>query len=564
MGRDPASTPSRGLVPLASGAAVRSRRASRAQALTTLENAGELPAAARADYRFLPPGNDARRARWDRRFQEHGNHDDLEAAAVSFQALAADDPEDAAAHHNAALCFAWLGRNLDAIALLSRAVDAFAGSAQVEDADFTQAVSDWTLAEVLRQGAGAETLADDLRYVWTIAGVSSERFEQIARRAAIVSVPAPLDPVDNRPMIPAGLFEWLDRPLPDLPDWSERDTVQPPRQLATVVRTDQEMRLSSPDAATLETLIEPLERVFGAENLAASLRREAAPLPLTLLDASVWTFRRPPGLDAAIEQALTRGAVESHFEDRWIHVPRHGLDGLSPLSAARLAANDGPLRARLLGIIRLREQLGQRTRTAALYQGYPFDRLRRRLGLPLNDPESVDPVDFSCMSAGELDALDLDALDDFSLAEACASSAGLGDDVRTARFAGSLLQRGANPPTRLGLPGLVAPLLREALASDNPRAALDWLEQVRGKATGPDRRTLDTWMAEVLVRIGEPDAALDVYQSIVADHDADRYAVIDLALGGVETLADGGHPTHAEALRSLVRSLENSVNQNKL
>ena len=43
---------------------------------------------------------------------------------------------------------------------------------------------------------------------------------------------------------------------------------------------------------------------------------------------------------------------------------------------------------------------------AALYQGYPFDRLRRRLGLELVDAATVDPMDLGCAAPDELDRLD--------------------------------------------------------------------------------------------------------------------------------------------------------------
>ena len=67
----------------------------------------------------------------------------------------------------------------------------------------------------------------------------------------------------------------------------------------------------------------------------------------------------------------------------------------------RLAASrgDAVARAKLTAVIRLREQLGNRPSALLLYQGYPFDRLRRRLGLELVYPNAVDPEDLGCASA---------------------------------------------------------------------------------------------------------------------------------------------------------------------
>ena len=51
---------------------------------------------------------------------------------------------------------------------------------------------------------------------------------------------------------------------------------------------------------------------------------------------------------------------------------------------------DAVARAKLTAVVRLREQLGNRPSALLLYQGYPFDRLRRRLGLELVYPGAVD------------------------------------------------------------------------------------------------------------------------------------------------------------------------------
>ncbi|MEO6807670.1 MAG: hypothetical protein ABI353_00970, partial [Isosphaeraceae bacterium] len=127
------------------------------QALDVLASADDLPAAARAIYRFRPPSGDDRRTRWNDQFQEQ-DLSDLTIAADAFQALAVADPSDAAACYNLALCLAWQGENTKAI----NAIDAFVSLEAEPDPD--SAVAAWTLAEILRQGAGAEPLADDLSH----------------------------------------------------------------------------------------------------------------------------------------------------------------------------------------------------------------------------------------------------------------------------------------------------------------------------------------------------------------------------------------------------------------
>jgi tetratricopeptide (TPR) repeat protein len=505
------------------------------QALSTLESALELPAAARTVYRFRSPRDAAGRQRWSEHLPGSGL-EDLDSAAAGFASLAAANPGDGAAAYNLALCLAWLGRNSESIAALDHAVGILA------DGDFDQAVEAWTLAEVLRQGGGAEARADDLSYAWIVDGAAPEAVERLRATANLVPVATPRDPLSGAQVhADSQVFEWLDRPMP-VAATCHLTVANLPQLLATLVQTPRALRLSGPDPHALEALDEPLRRALGAE--LRSIRREAAPLPLPLLDAAVWTFRLPPGLAREARDELTRAAVESFYEDRWIHRSRQGLDGHSPLEAARSAPGDMVVRAKLAAVIRLREQLGSRPRTAALYQGYPFDRLRRRLGLEPIDPGAVDIEDLTCAGALELDRLDPAALDDIRLADAFESAAGLQDDARTVGFAAALARRRAPRLNRLDLPALFAPLVRQALAKVRPEEALEWLDRARALEPNPARRTFEVWRAEVLARSGDPDAALRTYQALLERTPADIALAQDAAL----TLLDKGYEDHARLL----------------
>ncbi len=93
------------------------------------------------------------------------NPEDLSVAADLFGKLVDDDPTDSAAWpSNRALCLTWSGTE-------SRGdppVWNIASSASRLSA-FDGAVDAWSLAEVLRQGGGAETLANiELRFACTI------------------------------------------------------------------------------------------------------------------------------------------------------------------------------------------------------------------------------------------------------------------------------------------------------------------------------------------------------------------------------------------------------------
>ena len=263
-------------------------------------------------------------------------------------------------------------------------------------------------------------------------------------------------------------------------------------------------------------------------------------MPLAFQDAAVWAIRMPPGLDDEAQARLHRAAVERYYETVWILRPRQGLGGRSPVDAGKLAnLGDVVIRVKLEAVIRLREQLGMRRTTALLYQGYPFDRLRRRLGLEPTDPDAIDPLDAASMSGPELDQLEPVDLDDYTLAEAYESAAALGDDRRTARFAGVLADREPLALSRLDRRALFASLVRFELADGSTSGALRRIDRAlevdRILQQGRDARTYQTWRAEVHVKVGEAEAAVAVYDNLIGTT-ADPWVAIDAA----ETLLDAG------------------------
>jgi hypothetical protein len=512
-----------------------------AQAIATLESAADLPAAARATYRLRTPSDPARRAAWDERLPASGGGPgaaDLAAMADAFGRLAAEDPGDAAALFNRALCLAWLGSNRAAIEALGRVIELEAESAP------DRAVEAGLLAEVLRPGGGAEDLADDLRFACTIDWDPADTPDLLAEFPGIQRMPTPRTPgVDPDAAPRVEVYEWLD---------TGAESAGRPVVLASVIvdPAARTARLSSPRVETLEQAEESLFSRLGIGDgrgrtgRAASIRREAAPLPPPFLDADVWTVRMPAGLDAAGAEERRREWVEHYYEDLWIHRPRQGLGGLSPLAAAVAAhRGDAAARARLAAVIAFREQLGRRPTAQRLYQGYPFDRLRRRLGLPPDEPDAVDPADLSCAPPWELATLDPATLDDHRLADAVASAIGSGDDAITAPLSAELLRRSV-PIGGPHLIGAVSPLVRRAMASGDADAAIDRIDRARARADARAAETLETWRAEILARSDRAAEALRVYRGLVGP-DA-RCATI--ALDGAETLIDNRHLDEARPL----------------
>lgn len=522
------------------------------QALEGLERSTQLPRTARTPLRFEAPQSTAQRKRWDKHFRGK-NMEDLADAAEVFAALAHDYEDDGQAWYNYAVCVAWQGRNEEAVDALDRVLGLWSHDR------FDEAVLTWTVAEVLRQGKGAEPLADDLAYAWMLDSSDEDAALVLARLPNLQRVPPPIDPATGTAQFPdAQAFTWLDRPESEqTPDLGTAPGV--PRVLAQILRLPGHLRVSSPDAVSLERVFSELMTAFG--DRLSPMRRESVPLPIPLLDAAVWTFRIPPGVDPETARTLARGAIEHYFEDHWIHIPRHGLNERSPLEAAKAAkAGDQIALAKLSAVVRFREELGERPWTADLYCGYPFDRLRRRLGMPLVHPATVDDADHSCMSSDELAAIEPGTLEDSLLAEAYHSAAALRNDPLAARFAAELARRNAASLAGLDTPALIATLVRQAMNSDDSNVALDWLDQARGLNRDKDNRTYDIWSAEIYARTGAPGTAVHAYRELL-DQDPDNAA---LALDAAETLIDNGYQPRArpfllEALARARRVGDNAV-----
>ena len=400
-------------------------------ALDLLENAVDLPQAARSARRFRPPIGSSRREAWNRALDGQ-DLARLETAERVFADLADSDPQDSAARYNQALCLAWLGRNLEAIQTLDRVVSLDA----VER--FELAVDAWTLAEVLRFGQGAETLADDLDCAIVVPwdeAVDGDPLE-LDQPGLIRLLPSPAGAIGDDLLPEALIYERLDRDLPEAaPELRAADL---PRVVSTLVLSDGRLRVSQPGGpATRPPFIRDDIDEIPIDT----------PLPARLLDAAVWTIRLPSGLDRETRSQLTRKHVESYYENEWLHLPRRSLsvgarEWRTPLEASRACrSGDAITRAKLCAVVLFREQLGSRPGTLELYSGYPFDRLRRRLCLDPRDPILLDPEDVSSMPADELAALDPDSLDLSVLVDAKLSALGLRENALAERFAAAITER---------------------------------------------------------------------------------------------------------------------------
>lgn len=396
------------------------------EALAVLENAEELPISARLPLRFRSPQSAERREEWSRAFLGRDLRE-LEEAADVFASLLERDDDDSAASYNLGLCWAWRGRNDLAISFFDRSVRVDAGPRHQE------AIDSWMLAEILRQGAGAEELCDDLSHSLTLEWLPEwgDFLRDIVEFASLRILNIPKESV-----VEAGgsrtlaIAEWLDRPL------STEGRAVFSYVLATIVVQEGSVRLTSPELERLELAESALITALG--DRFRPLDRRSTPLPLRFMDASAWSFRIPDLEDDGEASDLRRSAIEESYEHLWILRPRIGLADepaglpITPVDASR---GDAVSRAKLAAVINIREQLAARPRMKAIVDGYPFDRLRRRLGLPMNDESTVEPTDVTCMSRDELGGLDLTSLSAEVFSEAIVAAQAICDTTTLGRFA---------------------------------------------------------------------------------------------------------------------------------
>ena len=498
--------------------------------LAALDGDLALPATARRDLARLRPPRDAdARALRDACLAASGtsNADPLAQASAAYERWTELDPDDSAAWYNFAATLAWQGRNAEAIEALGRVVDLDAPR------DLDAAVDAWAIAEILRAGLDDRAALDEKHYLGyvqtTLPNVAARLRDEPRARCVAASADAL-----------AADFNLFDRPIDAVDDDPSR-LAELPRFLGVVKAEGDPFWLIAEHPAALEDALERLDLIYN--DVAAASSREDLPVPLAALDHEIWDAAIPPRADAETKSRLRRELIEDYYENRWIHKPRHGLNGMSPRQAA-LAARDGDLasRARLLAVVRVREELGTRPRLP--YEGYPFDRLRRRLGLDPVDRSTVDDADLACAPAAVLETLDAAALDPHRLVEAFRSADGLRDDALAARFGREAIDRAEDLLDRDDARAILANLTRLELRRGTPQTAVDELAVAEALAGGDCRATFRQWRAEILARIDRGDEAAVIYEQMLDDaDDAPEETALDAAL----TFVDNGRPDLAAA-----------------
>ena len=367
-------------------------------------------------------------------------------------------------------------------------------------------------------GAGAEALADDFRYAWVVDGSRRPGLaaDLVGRWPDLVPVEMPptRSPAPRRSTRAGSSNGSTARPPPgSVPDRRRRPAPRARHGHPHARRCSGSPAPTRPGFAVLDdpAFAEVAPRPRRRPPREDARCRSPGPTPRSARSAS------PRGLDDADE-----GVADPRRSSSTTSKTSGSTSPASRSAASRpLEAGRGPrrgatwsARAKLAAVVRYREQLGARPTHAAVYQGYPFDRLRRRLGLlDADESVAVDADDVSCMSERELDALDPDALDDHRLADAFTSAAALRDDARTARFAALLARPRARGPAPARPGRGLRPAGPRVAPARRPRRGPRLARARRWPArTAPPRRTFTVWSAEILARTGRPDAALARYQ----------------------------------------------------
>ncbi len=492
-------------------------------ALDTLAAATDLPEVARKPLRFLPPADEASRKRWDKALRIRLASSETPAAAapadaaLAFRSLLDDAPDDTAALWNLAVCQAWMGTNRSAVESLDRYVELSVGRSPDRAADA------WTLAELLRHGAGAEDLADSLKLSAPIpdailrssisAGDLASAFGPLVRydAAGVPRSAQQFSAVDDSGIFAADI---LSQPVPAAGDSYAR-------LVASVVASGPTARISAPaDPASglfFRELRDQWQFLTDGESIPGI---EISVLPIAMLDAAAFRFHLSESHSDPQRKALTHEAIATYFEAEWIDQPRHGLGLRTPLQASTLATP--VLKARLEGIIQFHEQLARRPGREALYAGYDFDRLRYRLrlGSPPGKDDAKGEARHKALSLYDpvhVGRIDPQGLSPDDLAIAWKTASAVHDDATAIRLGQYIAEHALDALERIPLADFIAPFLRRSLqegtTTDSGRDWLDFALKIDAERhSGRERPRLLKWKAEFASRCRDAPAARKAWE----------------------------------------------------
>jgi len=324
-------------------------------------------------------------------------------AAERFVHLAQDAPDDAAIEYNFALCKAWEGDE-------EVAAEAF-GRAALAESDFELAAEYAAIEQILRGNFDDRIVkmrGGDFRVESAAKLISDLDTEPRCVRFSL-----PPEAVAGEDGVPDGIFEILDRPMPESTEGLSLDDL--PRAIAQLAVFGSTEEGEGPLAAlagfegqdfeSAKSLIHAaspsaqfIERESEEEESNRVLPRELAPLHARL----AFPERTSAKVRRGFERARWEKAVET-----WLETPQEALIGKTPAQAA----SDEGLRVPLAGSIYVFDAF-----CVSYRYTLDVDAVRQRLGLPAVPPVAVTPdLPLNTFSAIQLHRLPVEQLDDRQL-----------------------------------------------------------------------------------------------------------------------------------------------------
>lgn len=444
----------------------------------------------------------------------------LDDLAMAFEAVTAQEPNNAAAWYNLALARAWMGQNVQAIEALSQYVE--------RENDLNLAADAWDIAEVLRMGGGAEDLSDNLLYIALYEVKDPNAFiERLQKTKHMVVVSTP----DGHRTL-----HWMDKEVN--PDASGLPLLGgPPRQLAQFNMYGQVLEIVATNEVALRDVLVKFDLVVG-ETVRLETKMTRAGNSTTLDSEPFLIFDNNKGTPEE-RQAKTLDAVRQYFEETWIHRPLRSLDGVSPIDAAQSPR----LKKRLEGLIRFRERGFARHNVP-----YNFDRLRNKLGLPISGTgvaeqptpnAATDDVDVTAYSAAQLAALQPGKLSDAELVLAYKTAVSLDAGTTATHFAEELAHRTGLADV-IDMNGVYRRLIQQRLSAKKLGDLADLIDKGRRMDAesygGREQAQYELFTARADLAAGRKEEAIGRFRSLPDTH-SDR---LDLAASAVETLLSAG------------------------
>jgi tetratricopeptide (TPR) repeat protein len=457
--------------------------------------------------------------RWEKAAAE-GQQFHIDDLIMLFDDLVSRDPANASAWYNLGLACAWAGQNQRAMEALLKYVE--------REPDLSAGADAWDLAEVLRMGAGAESLSDNMLYSALYQMENPEEFVQRLQNSKRLMVVA--TPDGHRTL------HWMDKEVQ--PDGAAVPIIGgPPRQLAQLNLVGGALEVVATNAESLaevrrqfDPLMEGVVRFHAADSYPGT--------PMTL-DSEPFLVFDDPKLPEEERQQRTLQEVRRYFEEVWLHRPLKALDQVAPIDAAQSAK----LKSRLEGVIRFRERNFE-----VRGLSYNFDRLRNKLGLPIRgagleeETDKTRPsgdVDLSAYSAAQLAALEPAKLSDDELVVAYRTAVQVDAPAVANQFADQLTRRDS-AASKIDMTVVFKRLIMETLQGRLKGNLTDLIALGRAfdqrQYEGREQATFDYLEARSQVSAGQKEEGLASLKKLSTSH-PDR---LDVVASAVETLLSLG------------------------